>query len=307
LSVYTEVARPIGRITMFDLPRHEIALFALVVIVYTAAAIFGILQLLSGGQKYRRFLSPLVLLAVALEAVILVLRAVEIKAVPLTGLFESVLFLTIVFGLSYVFFSLAIRQVWFGSVMVWVILAIILMAGTVARPASEPHAVAATPWAIAHGIAMILGGAAIMFATASAILYLFGSYKLKHKKVLQVLGKVPNIEKLERMTLFGLKAAFIMITIGLISGLGLISLLKTGVFAWMTDGKVVCIIAAWVLLAAILVLNRLLPLNGKTRAYITIAAFFLVLFAIVGTTVFCGTQHDFSISSAANARITGYV
>ena len=78
--------------------------------------------------------------------------------------------------------------------MVWVILAIILMAGTVAKPASEPHAVAATPWAIAHAIAMILGGAAIMFATASAILYLFGSYKLKHKKVLQVLLVLQEIK-----------------------------------------------------------------------------------------------------------------
>jgi ABC-type uncharacterized transport system permease subunit len=110
---------------------------------------------------------------------------------------------------------------------------------------------------------------------------------------MQVLGRVPNIEKLEQMTLFGLRAGFILITIGLISGLGLIWLLKTGILEWLTDGKVICIIAAWVLLGIILILDRMLLLNGKVRAYLTIAIFVLVLFAIF-VSVLGATQHDFS-------------
>jgi len=206
--------------------------------------------------------------------------------------------LTIVFALIYLFFSIVIQQVWFGSVMAWVILTMILMAGIVAKPASEPHAVAATPWAIAHGITMILGGASIMFATASAFLYLLGSGKLKRKKIVQVLGRVPNIEKLERMTLFGLRAGFGLITIGLISGLGLAVLksaaLEINVLDWLTDAKIVLIIAVWVLLGMILMLRYTVALKGKTIAYMTMVAFILILFAIVGTTIFCGTTHDFT-------------
>ena len=104
---------------MFDLPLHEMVTFALVVAIALAAAAVGILQLLPGIEKFRRFLLPLVSLAVVLEAVILVFRAMAIKSVPLTGLFESMIVLTIVVGLTYLFFSLAIQQVWFGSVMVW--------------------------------------------------------------------------------------------------------------------------------------------------------------------------------------------
>jgi hypothetical protein len=104
-----------GRLKMLDLPVYEIVIFAFVVVVYLAAALVGILQLPAGGEKYRRCLSPLILLGVALEVVILMLRAIEIQAIPLTGLFESVILLTIVFGLLYVIFSIAIRQVWFGS------------------------------------------------------------------------------------------------------------------------------------------------------------------------------------------------
>jgi ABC-type uncharacterized transport system permease subunit len=283
---------------MSGLPMPEMVIFAVVVGVYIAAAIVGILQLLAGGQKYKRLLLLLVFLAVILEVVILIFRAVVIKAIPLTGLFESMIVLTIVFGLLYLFFRIAIQQVWFSSVMVWVILVMILMAGIVAKPASEPHAVAATPWAIAHGIAMILGGAAISFATASAFLYLLGRSRLKKKKVMQVLGRVPNIEKLERMNLLGIKVGFLLITIGLISGLVLAvvksTTLEISVMEWLTDAKIVLIAAVWVLLGAILLSRRIVALKGNTTARITMVAFFLILFALVGVAVFCGTKHDFT-------------
>ncbi|MHC4423785.1 MAG: hypothetical protein ACYSWR_03840 [Planctomycetota bacterium] len=283
---------------MLELPKSEIAMFLLVVLICIAAATVGILQLLARGRKYKHLLSPLVCLAVALEAVILIFRAVELKAIPLTGLFESMIVLTIVFGLIYLFLGIFIRQVWFGSVMAWVILAMIVMAGIVAEPASNPHEVAATPWAIAHGITMILGGASITFAAASALLHLLGRRKLKRKEVMQVLGKVPNIEKLEHMNLLGIRTALVLITIGLISGLGLAvtksQTLEISILGWLTDAKIVLIVVVWALLASILVLRRIAALTGKTTAHITIAAFLLILFAIVGTSVFCETKHEFS-------------
>jgi ABC-type uncharacterized transport system permease subunit len=140
---------------------------------------------------------------------------------------------------------------------------------------------------------MILGGASTVFATASSFLYLLGSNRLKSKKVMLVLGRVPNIEKLEQMILFGIRASFVLITTGLIIGMGLVSVVGTGIVRWLTDLKVICIIAAWVLLGIILLLNRLLLLKGKVRAHMTIAVFVFMLFAILVATIL-GTTHDFS-------------
>ena len=148
---------------MFDLSFPEMAVFILVVIICVVAAVIGILQLFRQGEKLRRSLLALVSLAVSLEAVILIFRAITIKAVPLTGLFESMIVLTIVFSLIYLFLSIAIHRVWFASVMVWVMLLLVLMSGIVAEPASQAHEAASTPWAIAHAIAMILGGDSIAF------------------------------------------------------------------------------------------------------------------------------------------------
>jgi len=282
---------------MFDLPLREAVVFGLVVVLSVAAAVVGILQLLSRGEKSGRLLLPLISLAVVLEAVILIFRAVAIKAVPLTGLFESMIVLTIVFGLSYLFFSIAIQQVWFGSVMVWVMLVLVILTGVVAEPPLQAYAAASTPWAIAHAIAMILGGAAAMLATASAVLYLFARRKLKQKDLLGILGKVPNIEKLERMNLFGLKSCFVLITLGLASGIGLAvttTSLNMTAYDWLTDAKIVLISFVWLLLGVILLMWRTVRLKEKTIAYVTIFAFVLILFAVVGTSIFCGTGHHFS-------------
>ncbi len=281
---------------MLSLPIPELIIFLFVLALYLAASIVGILQLRDRGEKHKRLLLPLVCLAITLEAVLLIFRAVAIKAVPLTGVFESMIVLTIVFGLIYLFVGIAIQQVWFGSVMVWVILGLIILAAIVAKPASEAHIAASTPWAIVHGFTMNLSGAAAMLATASSMLYLLGRKKLKQKKVLQVLGKVPNLEKLERMNIFGLKACFVLMTFGFTSGIGLAatsSSLNMTVSDWLTDPKIVLIALVWLLLGLIMVLWHTVKLREKIIAYVTLVTFALILFAVVGTSVFCGSGHDF--------------
>ena len=290
---------------MFDLPFPEMAVFILVVVICFAAAVIGILQLRTQGEKLRRSLLALVSLAVTLEAVILIFRAIAIKAVPLTGLFESMIVLSIVFGLTYLFLSIAIHRVWFASVMVWVMLMLVLMSGIVAEPASQARAAASTPWAIAHAIAMIVGGASAMLATASAVLYLFAERKLKQKNLLHVLGKVPNIEKLEHMNLLGLKSCFVLMTFGLASGIGLAATsasLNMTAIDWLTDSKIVLITIFWLLLGTIMVLLKTVKLKKKTIAHVTLVAFALILFAVVGTSVFCGTGHNFAGADTEAAK-----
>lgn len=292
---------------MFDLPLRELIVFAAAAAAYLAAAVMGVLQLGAACQRCKRFLVPLVALAAVLEAVMLIFRAVEIKAIPLTGTFESLIVLTIVIALIYLFLSIAIQHIWFGSMMVWVILAVFVLSAIIAEPPSAAIHVASTPWAIAHGIAMILGGASLMLATASAALYLFSRRKLKQKKVLAVLGRVPNIQKLEQMNIFGLKSSFVLMTFGLTTGMGLSFTVGKGPAAWFTDSKIVLTAGVWLLLGLTLILWRTGKLREKTIASATIIAFALILFAAVGTLVFCGTWHDFSSAAHSFVRITGNI
>ncbi len=286
---------------MFDLSVPEVIFLLLVVATHATAGLVATAQLVAGGRRYLRALTPLVAAAAVLDAGMLGLRALFIGTVPLTGLFESLLALALVLDLLLLLLRPILNQVWFSAVMVWVIFGMILAAVLVAKPAARPQAVAATPWALVHAIAMILASAAIMFAAANSALYLLGSHRLKQKQIVLVLGRIPNMETLAHLNSVGVRAGFVLLLLGVISGLCLAFLHGPGMAQWLMDGKVICIVAAWGLLGAILVLDRLHRLAVRVRAYATLVAFGLLLIAIVGVTVTGATQHKFSCASPAAA------
>ncbi|MCK5173533.1 MAG: cytochrome c biogenesis protein CcsA, partial [Planctomycetes bacterium] len=228
---------------------------------------------------------------------------------PLTGLFESMIVLTIAFGLAFLFLSVVIREVLFSSVMSWFLVVMILLTAVLTKPAEVAHPVAKMPWAIAHGMAMALGGAMVVFATAVAFLYLLANRRLKQKKLSKVLGRLPNFQKLEMLNLFGLKAGFVLLTFGLMSGVGMMAfkgkMIQTDIAQWFLDPKIVLIIIAWVLLGSALFLRWAIGLKGKAVAYVTMVAVFLILFAMLGVGLFCGTGHVFS--SLVPENIVGVV
>ena len=119
---------------------------------------------------------------------------------------------------------------------------------------------------------------------------------------MKVVGKIPNIEKLEHMNLFGLKACFVLMTFGLVSGIGMAVLksdtLEISAHDWLTDSKIIIITVAWILVGLILIFRHTLALKGKSIAQMTMLAFFLILFAILGASVFCGSAHDFGSNEA---------
>lgn len=280
---------------MLNLSAPEAVVFVLVVLAQAAAGAVAVWQLRPGRSRYGTLLAALVLAAVVLKLGLLGLRGLSIRAVPLTGLFESLLVLAMILGVLYLSLRSTINQVWFGSVLAWAMLGLVVAAAFVATPASRPHELATTPWAVVHATAMILASACVMFAAANSGLYLLGSYRLKHKALRQVLGRIPNMETLARMSHVAVRIGFVLLTIGVIGGLGLVSRLDTGISQWLADVKVICILAAWGLLGLVLILDRFGLLQAKVQAYVTILAFALLLFAMIGVTVAGVTQHQFQV------------
>jgi ABC-type uncharacterized transport system permease subunit len=285
---------------MLQLPIMEKNVFIAVLVIFLVSSVLSVRQLFKSGEKYRRMLISMVALAVTLQSVILVFRAVDIKAIPLTGLFESMIVLSIAFGLTFLFLSAVIRQVWFSSIMIWFLFGLILLSAFVATPAAELHYAAKTPWVFFHALTMVLSGAAIVMSAALASLFLITRRNLKQKNIGKVLGKMPNIEKLEDLNVLGIKTAFAFLTFGLVSGIGLAMVSGGNSMAnianWLTDSKIVMVIVAWALLAVVLVLRHLLSLRGRAIARLTLIACFMIVFAIVGSTIFCSTGHVFTES-----------
>ena len=282
---------------MLQLPVVERNIFLVAAAVYLACSILAFIQLFRSGDRYRVMLISLVGFAVVLGFSILVLRAAAIRSIPLTSLFESMIVISIVFSLTLLFLSITVRHVWFLSIMVWFIFGLVVLSAFVASPASEIQVPAKTPWVVLHGLSMAFSGAAIAFSGSMAVLFLLTRRNLKRKKIGRVIGKVPNIEKLEALNVIGIKTVFVFLSFGLMSGVGLAIVtspeISLSFHDWITDSKVILVIAAWVLLAVVVMLRQLL-FRGRGVAVMTLIACFLIIFSIIGTTLFCSSEHDFS-------------
>lgn len=282
---------------MFQLPITELVIFLAAFGFGLIAALVGILQLRPWGQRYKLHLTHLISGSVVFQAVFLVFRAAELKVIPLTNLFESLLFLTLVFGLTYVLFGIFIQQVWFGSVMSWIILFLLVVTALVAEPAEPVREMETRPWAIAHGLAMALGSAMILLAAATIYIFLLGQRRLKQKEFAKVLGMVPNLQKLQNINSFALRASFILLGLGLFSGIGMAALpsvrAEIPFREWITDPRILGSGAVWLLVVLALLGRRFNLWKMKTTAYLTFLILLLLLVGLASRALFPGA-HDFS-------------
>jgi len=282
---------------MSELLPLERLLFWGIILLSAISSVLAHVQIVRDDVRFRHLLVAFTSVQITLAALLLVLRAVAIKAFPMTGVFESMLILMVFIGITFLFLSAFMQQVWFLSVMAWVLFVVTLLAALVARPAEVLQDAARTPWVIVHGLSMALSGALIVFAAAMSILFLLSRNRLKSSRFSTLFGRMPTIEKLERLNLFGLRLSFAVMTFGLVSGIGLVAVKSAGLGMtlgdWLTDSKIVLIAVAWVALLGILILRHLSAFGGRKIALATLAVCFLILFAFIGSKIFCKSDHDF--------------
>ena len=279
---------------LLPLERH---LFLGILVLSAISSVLAHVQIVRDDVKFRRLLVAFTSVQITLGAVLLILRAISIKAFPLTGVFESMLVLIVFIGITFLFLSAFMQQVWFLSVMAWVLFIITLLAAVVAKPAAVLQEAARTPWVIVHALSMSLSGAMIVFSAAISVLFLWSRKRLKSSRFLTLFGRMPTIEKLERLNFLGLRLCFAALTFGLVSGVGLIAVKSAGLGMtlgdWLTDSKIVLVAIAWVVLLCTLILRHAMAFSGKAVAQATLFICFLILFAFIGSKIFCKSDHDF--------------
>ncbi len=287
---------------MLELLPLERTLFLGVLVLSVISSVLAYIQIVKEDVKFRQALITFTVVQITLSIALLILRAVSIKAFPITGVFESMLILMVFIGITFLFLSTFLQQVWFLSVMAWVLCVVSFLAVVVAKPASVLQAEARTLWVIIHAISMALSGAMIVFAAAMSVLFLWSRMRLRSSKFLKLFGKMPDIEKLQSLNLLGLRLSFAALTLGLISGIGMVAVKGTELgmtpVDWLTDSKIVLIAVAWIILICTLVLKYVLAFSGKAVAQATLIVCFLILFAFVGSKIFCKSGHDFESRSA---------
>ncbi|NLH17194.1 MAG: cytochrome c biogenesis protein CcsA [Phycisphaerae bacterium] len=262
-----------------------------------AAAVLGYLLRVREDVRIRRSLRIVVAWMSGLAGILLVFRAAAIRGFPLTGIFESMIFLLILLGITFIWSSLFLHHAWFASGMAWGLLVLVVLAATVAGPASTLQKEAQTPWIAIHALSMIIAGVLIVFSAVIAVLWLYSSRRLKDKRISALFGKMPSLDKLEALNLLGLQFSFVALSIGLFTGIVLAivksSSLNMTIHDWITDSKIVMTLLAWLIMLLTLLLKYGLGVRGKALARMTLIVCFFLVFAFIGSTLLCKSGHDF--------------
>lgn len=205
------------------------------------------------------------------------------RRLPIESQFESLLFVSWLVALIYLYLLVRDRRLGAGLFILPVCLGLLLFAATLPIRDPRPETGALAVIAMSHGVLLLIGTVFVVVALVVALMYLVKVYQLKHGNTRAGI-RLPSLERLDRMNTVCIYFAWPLLTLGILLGFSL-QQIRT------TDPKVLTTCLAW-LIFTILVHYRHRPENrGRRVAILTIVACAVVLFSFLGDPIF-GTTHQ---------------
>lgn len=134
--------------------------------------------------------------------------------------------------LVYLFVSLTDGEFAIGLV-VWPIVMSLLVAAQFVVASSSHVLDYYRHWKMLHAATLVLGTASILQGLVLSLTYLWQYRRLKHRQTLGIAGRLPNLERIERLNRWSILTGVPLLTLGVATGFGLSIFAKGSVLpAW---------------------------------------------------------------------------
>jgi len=147
------------------------------------------------------------------------------------------------------------------------------------------------PWVSVHVVLLLTGGAFLVLACLTGIMYLLQDNLIRNKKVRGFSGLLPSLRELDRINHICIIWGFPLLTFGIIAG----SIWARTVWGsnWHWDPKQIFTVISWIIYATLIHQRLVIGWKGRKAALLSIIAFAGLFFAFVGVNVFFVTMHNF--------------
>jgi len=231
----------------------------------------------------------------------LIFFCIKDKGLPVTNIFESVIFLIwciilIFVVVDFLYKLKAVLAFLMPFVTIFSICSILFIGNDLALSGDLQKF-----WLVAHIIPTFLGYASFGIAFIASIMYITVQRQLRSNFTGTLLTRLPSLEGLDSLIWRTLTFGFPLITLGLVLGFVWIRFSNILGSNWLLDHKVMLGIAAWLVYAALLHLRMIASFHGTKIAVLTIVGFCLILFTFIGT-FFFGSTHGFR-DKASNGQM----
>lgn len=207
------------------------------------------------------------------QTIFLYLRGQQVRACPLTNLFEVLVFLAWSIVLLYLIVGPAYRLSLMGAFTAPVVLVIQLLALLAPIDRISPR-ISTNAWVEAHAALSIVASGAFGLGCIAGVMYLVQERQLKSGRVSELLLNLPPITDLGAINTRLVLVGFIILTFAFVAGLAAgipVSGLKTG-----------SSFGIWAIYGTLLVLSGFRLVAAKRTAASSIAIFLVALAALPG-------------------------
>jgi ABC-type transport system involved in cytochrome c biogenesis permease subunit len=137
-------------------------------------------------------------------------------------------------------------------------------------------------WGMVHGGLLLAASVGITAAAVASLMYLVQANRLKRKRNPMGGLKLLSLESLERINRRSINIAFPLLTVGLLLGVIRVGASETVPAAW-TALKIIATLSLWFTALVLLFLRYRANLPGRRLAYLTLAAFGLLLASLLAS------------------------
>ena len=220
-------------------------------------------------------------------------RAIDSRICPLTTIYDSLLVLSWVLAVTYVYVHWYQPRVTVGIFALPLILGLIAFAAYLGDAGRRVLDGWARIWGPVHGGLLAIGAVAVFVGFVAGVMYLVQVYRLKAKQLPSQLVDLPSLELLERINHQGITVAFPLLSVGLAIGLIMaLELRRAGdTNIRLLDPKVISGVLVWLAFAFLLKVRSSPEFRGRKVALLTIMGFCLLLFTMVGVDLLMSSWH----------------
>lgn len=202
----------------------------------------------------------------------------------------SLLFLTWVLAVFYLYGSIHHRQLAWGVFVLPIVIGLIVLTTAFPADGAAPGSWLASVdvlrgerfWGIVHGALLLLAAVGGCVGFVASIMYLVQARRLRLKAALGQGVQLLSLERIEQMNRRAINLAFPLLTAGVLVGLALLIHRADQIQGW-SDPKVLGSFLLWLVFALLLYLRYGIHVRGRALALLTIVAFVLLVFTLAAS------------------------
>ena len=238
--------------------------------LYSLGLLHAILTLVRRREHLFRYALAAFSVGAVLHFVSIVEDGLLMNHCPITNFYETLSMCALLIVLLFLFIYWRYK---FESLSVFIFPLVFMMSlvATLGNPVSAWSSPAVrNTWLTVHIVLVLLGYAALLFASAAAVLYLFQERELKTKKPRKFYYRLPPLATLDDLISKSMALGFVFITLAIIAGATWAFIeLKT---RWISDPKIVISFITWGIYMAMVFFRVTAGWRGRKAAIMAVVA-----------------------------------